>query len=160
MKLNIEFDYNTSWQLTLFNHSNCLHFKMLRLASETSILYYMRTGEINCHYLMTLFCSTQFKHASVLGPFQAFWPRKGLIKRQAAISADNVSDCLDTVGGPWVCTYLMVDFHPPATLVVQLPQPHLHTTTCSQVLTFASTFHFQTHTKHFVDMFLCNDMQS
>ena len=31
---------------------NRLHFKMLTLASETSI--YVRTAEINCHYLMTL----------------------------------------------------------------------------------------------------------
>ena len=40
-------------------------FKMLTLASETSI--YARTAEINCHYLMTLFpfCGTQFKRAEV-----------------------------------------------------------------------------------------------
>ena len=33
-------------------------FKMLTLASETSI--FARTAEINCYYLMTLFCGTQF----------------------------------------------------------------------------------------------------
>ena len=40
-------------------------FKMLTLASKTSI--YARTAEINCHYLMTLspFCGTQFKRAEV-----------------------------------------------------------------------------------------------
>ena len=32
-------------------------FKMLTLASETSI--FARTAEINCYYLMTLFCGTQ-----------------------------------------------------------------------------------------------------
>ena len=35
--------------------------KMLTLASETSI--FARTAEINCYYLMTLFCGTQFKCA-------------------------------------------------------------------------------------------------
>ena len=41
-------------------------FKMLTLASETSIC--ARTVEINCHYLMTLFpfCGTQFKRAEVM----------------------------------------------------------------------------------------------
>ena len=38
-------------------------FKMLTLANETSI--FARTAEINCYYLMTLFCGTQFKHAEV-----------------------------------------------------------------------------------------------
>ena len=38
-------------------------FKMLTLASETSII--ARTAEINYYYLMTLFCSTQFKRAEV-----------------------------------------------------------------------------------------------
>ena len=34
-----------------------------KLASETSI--FARTAEINCYYLMTLFCCTQFKRAEV-----------------------------------------------------------------------------------------------
>ena len=38
-------------------------FKMLTLASETSI--FARTAEINCYYLMTLFCGKQFKRAEV-----------------------------------------------------------------------------------------------
>ena len=50
-----------------------LDFKMLTLASETKdlitssytilgeISIYARTNEINCHYLMTLFCGVQFK---------------------------------------------------------------------------------------------------
>ena len=40
-------------------------FKMLTLASETSIC--ARTADINCHYLMTLFpfCGTQFKRGEV-----------------------------------------------------------------------------------------------
>ena len=39
--------------------------------------YYMPAAEINCHYLMTQFCCTQFKCASVLGLIRAFWPQKG-----------------------------------------------------------------------------------
>ena len=101
---------STAWQLTLNNHGNCLHFKKLTLAGPVKCqYYYMRTAEINCHYLTILVCGTQFKCASVVGQFQAFWPLKGLvnlgvltttgIKPQSTISADNVSDWLDTVGG-------------------------------------------------------------
>ena len=38
-------------------------FKMLTLAIETSI--FARTAAINCYYLMTLICCTQFKRAEV-----------------------------------------------------------------------------------------------
>ena len=40
-------------------------FKMLTLEikSETSI--FARTAEINCYYLMTLFCGTEIKRAGV-----------------------------------------------------------------------------------------------
>ena len=38
-------------------------FKMLTLASEISI--FARTAEINCYYLMTVFCGMQFKRAEV-----------------------------------------------------------------------------------------------
>ena len=34
-------------------------FKLLTLASET--LIFARTAEINCYYLMTLFCGAQLK---------------------------------------------------------------------------------------------------
>ena len=57
----MEFDAETE-----FREIACISdFKMLKLASETSI--YTRTAEINCHYLMTLcpFCGTQFKLAEV-----------------------------------------------------------------------------------------------
>ena len=49
-----------------FNEIACISdFKMLTLASKTSI--YARTDEINCHYLITLsvLCGTQCKSAEV-----------------------------------------------------------------------------------------------
>ena len=58
MKCDAEFDYKTTWQLTLHFHGNCLHFKMLKLASETSILLH-----VNCQNKLPLLDDTVLRYA-------------------------------------------------------------------------------------------------
>ena len=58
MELDAEFDYKTAWQLTLYSHGNRLHFKMLTLASETSILLCA-----NCRNKLPLFDNTGLQYA-------------------------------------------------------------------------------------------------
>ena len=70
MDVDAGFDYKTAWQLMLYNHGNSMHCKMLTVANETSMLL-----RANCHYLMTPFCGTHLKCASVLGLIRAFRPQ-------------------------------------------------------------------------------------
>ena len=58
MELDAEFDYKTVWQLTLYSHRNRLHFKMLTLASETSILLH-----VNCRNKLPLFDDSDLRYA-------------------------------------------------------------------------------------------------
>jgi len=56
MEVNAEFDYKTTWQLTLYSDRNHLHFEMLTL--ETSILLH-----VNCQNKLSLFDDTVLQYA-------------------------------------------------------------------------------------------------